>query len=268
MIRRTPIICAALLAVVFLGAGAAAPARASSPNAQMREALMAVRGLIDRAGAAAFFTYPVESRLRAGELGSSWWPTDPWTGHDMTPGAGRGHFRYRVSADRRDYRLIGYLDGGTVVLTGGMPKTIMLAYDHRSEEGINLIRQYIEDYAAGHTGVYPLPPDVDDDGAVGLEPLHRYWPSNPWDHFSMTQRAGRGSFSYAVASDRTSYTLRLHRALRHDYVLAGAMVMNPWQQLLTSLEDERTVHLYSGDYQAGITPSPAAPARDSGPSEP
>ena len=61
MIRRTLIIGAALLAAVLLGAGAAAPARASSPNAQMREALMAVRGLIDRAGAAFtdFLHYPV-----------------------------------------------------------------------------------------------------------------------------------------------------------------------------------------------------------------
>jgi hypothetical protein len=249
MIRRTVIIGAALLAAVLLSAGATAPARASSPNAQMRDALMAVRGLIDRAGAAAFFTYPLESRVRPGDLGRSWWPSDPWTGRAMTAGAGRGHFRYRVSADRRHYRLIGYLDGGIVVLTGGMPKTIMLAYDHRSEEGVNLIRQYIEDYAAGHAGVYPLPSDVDDDGAVGLEPLHRYWPSNPWDHFGMTQRADHGSFSYVVASDRTAYTLRLHRALRHDYVLTGATVMNPWQQLLTSLEDEsprRSAKLLAG----------------------
>jgi hypothetical protein len=260
MIRRTLIIGAALLAAVLLGAGAAAPARASSPNAQMREALMAVRGLIDRAGAAAFFTYPLESRVRAGDLGGSWWPADPWSGEAMTAGAGRGHFRYRVSADRRHYRLIGYLDGGAVVLTGGMPKTIMLAYDHRSEEGINLIRQYIEDYAAGHAGIYPLPSEVDDDGAVGLEPRHRYWPSNPWDHFSMTQRDDHGSFSYAVASDRTSYTLRLHRALRHDYVLTGATVMSPWQRLLSSLDDmilRRSGMIFSG-YATALT----------GPSEP
>ena len=44
---------------------------------------------------------------------------------------------------------------------------MMLAYDHRSEEGINLIRQYIEDYAAAHHGVYPAPADVAAGGAVG-----------------------------------------------------------------------------------------------------
>ena len=119
-----------------------------------------------------------------------------------------------------------------------MPRSIMLAYDHRSEEGINLIRQYVEDYAAAHDGVYPLPADVRADGAVGLEPQRRYWPSNPWDHFVMVQRGDRGSFAYAVAPDRSSYTLRLHRALKGDYVLTGAIVTSPWQQLLASLEDE------------------------------
>lgn len=342
MIRRTLILCAVLITAVCLGAGAAAPARAASPDAQMRDALMAIRGLIDREGATRYFTYPTRDRVRAGRLGGTWWPSDPWTGARMTSGVGRGHYRYRVSADRRRYRLVGYLGSGAVILTGGMPKSIMLAYDHRSEEGVNLIRQYVEGYAAMHDGVYPLPIEVSDDGAVGLEPQHRYWPSNPWDHANMAQRADHGSFSYQVAADRQSFTLRLHRALKNDYVLTGTTVTGPWQQLLTSLEDEilrrsgkilaayvgqyslqhagtlptiaamapaaavgaahadwpqdptsgaamqpgaapgaysyspgaagaytLTVHLHSGDFQAGgVAPSPAAPARSSGTSEP
>ncbi len=339
MIRRTALILGvALLAAIWLGAGAAAPARASA-NAQMRDAVMGLRGLIDRVGAAHYFTYPTRSNVRAGHLDDPWWPVDPWTGGRMRPGASRGHYRYVVSADRRHYRLIGHLDGGTVVLKGGMPRTIMLAYDHRSEEGINLIRQYVEDYAAAHGGVYPLPAEVSDTGPVGSQPRHRYWPSNPWDHHNMTQRSDHGSFSYQVAADRTSYTLRLHRALKSDYVLTGTTATSPWQQLLTSLEDEilrrsgrilagyvgqwelqhagtlptvaelapapaaagsahadwprdpsggdairpgtgpgsytyapgdaaaytLTVHLHSGDFQAGGTaPSPAAPARSAG----
>ena len=35
---------------------------------------------------------------------------------------------------------------------------MMLAYDHRGEEGVNLIRQYIEDYAGTHDGRFPVPP--------------------------------------------------------------------------------------------------------------
>ena len=157
MIRRTLILCAVLLAAVCLGAGAAAPARAASPDAQMRGAIMAIRGLIDREGASSYFTYPARPNVRAGRLGGAWWPTDPWTGARLTPGHRPRPLPLHGQPDRRHYRLVGYLDGGAVVLTGGMPKSIMLAYDHRGEEGINLIRQYVEDYAAAHDGVYPLP---------------------------------------------------------------------------------------------------------------
>ena len=77
MIRRTLMLSAVLLAAVCLGAGAAAPARASSPNEQMREALLALRGLIDREGAARWFAYPTRSTVRYLHLGGSAWPTDP-----------------------------------------------------------------------------------------------------------------------------------------------------------------------------------------------
>ena len=54
----------------------------------------------------------------------------------------------------------------------------------------------------------------------------------------MAQRADRGSFSYEITPDGAAYTLRLHRDLKPDYVLAGATATDPWQQLLASLEDE------------------------------
>ena len=114
----------------------------------------------------------------------------------------------------------------------------MRAYDHRGEEGLNLIREYVEDHAARHDGLYPAPSDVEADGAVRLQPERRYWPSNPWDHRDMTQRGDRGSFSYTVSPDRSSYTLRLHRALKDDYVLHGSRGAGVWRHLLDTLEDE------------------------------
>jgi hypothetical protein len=251
MIRRTTLILGVtLLAAAWLGAGTAAPARAASPDDAMREAVMALRGLIDREGAAHFFEYPTRREVRSGSGLSSWWPSDPWTGRPLSPGAGAGHYRYTTTRDRRHYRLVGHLSGGrTIVVSGGMPRETVLAYDHRSEEGVNLIRQYIEDYAASHQGVYPAPSEVAAEGAVGTEPTRRYWPSNPWDHAMMTQRGDHGSFSYAVAPDGLSYTLSLHRALKHDYVLGGARVTSPWQVLLTRLEDRilrRDAHVLAG----------------------
>ena len=152
MIRRTLIFFAALLAATSIGVGATAPTRAASPNDEMRASILALRGLIDRAGAERYFTYPRRSSVRPGRLaGRALWPDDPWTGGDLRPGTSRGRYRYTVTPDRRRYRLVGYLDGGTVVLSGGMPRSIKRAYDHRGEEGINLIREYIEDYAAATT---------------------------------------------------------------------------------------------------------------------
>lgn len=240
MIRPSlAIMSAVLLAAVWLSAGAAAPARAASPESEMRAAVMALRGLIDREGAAHYFEYPRPSTVRPGYLTVGWWPADPWSGAALHPGTSRGHYQYSVTANRRRYRLVGFLGGGrTFVVSGGMPESIMLAYDHRGEEGINLIRGYVEEYAARHDGTYPLPSQVRGDGAVGNEPRHRYWPSNPWDHDDMAQRKDRGSFSYHVSVDRRSYTLRLHRALKRDYVLPGTTLKSPWQKLLTSLEDE------------------------------
>jgi hypothetical protein len=239
MIRRaTLILGVTLLAAVWMAVGAAAPARAASPDDAMREAVMALRGIIDRQGAARFFEYPTRREVRDGGGLGSWWPSDPWTGGPLRPGTGPGHYRYTTTRDRRHYRLVGYLgSGATVVVSGGMPREIALAYDHRSEEGINLIRQYIEDYAASHHGLYPAPADVAAGGAVGTEPARRYWPSNPWDHAMMTQRGDHGSFSYSVSPDRLSYALSLHRALKHDYVIGGVRVTSPWQVLLASLED-------------------------------
>ena len=75
-------------------------------------------------------------------------------------------------------------------------------------------------------------PRSSDDGAVGSEPQHRYWPSNPWDHHDMTQRADHGSFSYAVAADRhfvhaapaprSQGRLRAHGDDRHQPLAAAA----------------------------------------------
>ena len=166
LIRPASILGATVLAATCLAAVAAG---AASPNAQMRQAMLTLRGLIDRRGAERYFTYPKVRTVYPRRLvGSGAWPDDPWTGRDMLPGRTRGHYRYTVSPDRRRYRLVGYTDGGVVVLSGGMPTSIMRAYDHRGEEGLNLIRQYVEDHAARHDGLYPSPTEVSADGAVRL----------------------------------------------------------------------------------------------------
>ena len=77
----------------------------------------------------------------------------------------------------------------------------MLAYDHRSEEGINLIRQYVEDYAGAHDGVYPLPADVAATAPSASSPA-TLLAQQPLGPLVMAQRRDAGSFEYAIAPDR------------------------------------------------------------------
>ena len=87
MIQRICILAATLAAAALLVAGGATPARAGTPNDEMRDGIMALRGIIDREGAANFFLYPTRRQMLRSRLGDSWWPADPWTGTRMSPGA-------------------------------------------------------------------------------------------------------------------------------------------------------------------------------------
>jgi hypothetical protein len=235
------------LVVVGLSVAAARPpaARAAqSPTMAMKEAIVVIVGAIDRRGASRYFVYPTVSQVRRNGIPhAKMWPNDPWTGAPLTPGHTRGHYRYTVNRTRRHYRIVGYLGGGaTCVISGGMPKSAKLAYDHRGEEGLNLIRQYVEKWARSHGDLYPPAAEVSDDGSVGRE--GGYWPSNPWDHGDMKQRSDRGSFSYKVSDDNTSYTLRLHRSLKADYVLTGS---SPAAGTVSATDDSRARPLWRPD---------------------
>jgi hypothetical protein len=50
------------------------------------------------------------------------WPTNPYTGAPMAEGTNPGDFSYELSADGRSFRLVGYGEGGKIVIdlsTGG-----------------------------------------------------------------------------------------------------------------------------------------------------
>jgi len=224
--------------LVCLTAGSPATARATWRNDAMKDRVMLIRGLVDRAGATHHFRYPLPSQVCKARLAAAWWPANPWTGQPMFAGTSRGHYSYSVSSDRRAYRLVGYLGRSTFVVGGRIPDAIVLGYDHRGEEGLNLIRQYVEQWARAHSGLYPAAQDVARGGAVNRQPGCGYWPSNPWDHAAMAQRLDHGSFTYRVTASRSAYTLSLHRARKNDYKLTGASLTDPWQRLIVSLEDD------------------------------
>ena len=212
MIRRlTFIFSLALICGVALVARAAPVAARTPQDEQMKQAILVLRGYIDRAGSYAFWVFPEREDVAPGKLRPGGpWPKDPWTGGPITAGAGPGHYSYWVSGDNRTYRLAGYLSSGRYVLKGGMPGDIMLAYNHRTREGAALLQQYIELWARTHDGVFPAPEEVDRYRGVGTQLGMAYWPSNPWNHEPMRQGARRGRFEYVPAPDGSGYTLTMH----------------------------------------------------------
>jgi hypothetical protein len=193
-------------------AGATAPASAGTPqDEQMKQAILVLRGYIDRTGGYAWWVFPKPAEVRrGGGLDAPLWPRDPWTGGALSSGSGRGQFTYRVASDRRSYELTGYLSWGQYVVRGGMPGTIRIAYNHRTREGAALLQRYIELWALTNGGVYPIGDEIRRHGAVGEQPGMAYWPSNPWTHDPMTQGTRRGHFQYVRADDGSGYTLTMH----------------------------------------------------------
>lgn len=222
--RRALVVLVVLLGALVAGVAVHPPsARATTRDELMKTSLLALQGAIEKNGAARMFVYPHPNTVSpTGGLAIPFWPRDPWTGGRLTPGAARGHYEYVRAKDYRSYRLTGHLSGGrTFVVTGRMAHTPMLAYDHRGKEGLNLLFQYVKMWSRTHDGRLPTASMVSREGAVGGQRGGLLWPSNPWDHGAMEQRADRGSFGYVCSDDGKTFTLNLHQALKADYVLQG-----------------------------------------------
>jgi len=227
MVRRSIVLAIVTGACVLALACTVAPASASTPqDEQMKQAILVLRGYIDRTGGYAWWVFPKAAEVRwGGGLDAPLWPHDPWTGGALSRGTGRGQFTYWVSGDRRTYRLTGHLSSGKYVVTGGMPGTIRLAYNHRSCEGAALLQRYIELWALTNGGVYPLGEEVHRHGAVGEQPGMAYWPSNPWNHDPVTEGTRRGYFQYVRADDGSGYTLTMHLEWDKTMVLTNAAAL-------------------------------------------
>jgi hypothetical protein len=213
-----------VLAALVAGAALRPPsARATTRDELMKTSLLALQGAIEKDGAARMFVYPSAGSVApAGGLAIPFWPREPWTGRRLTPGRTLGHYAYVRSPEGRSYVLTAYLSGArTFVVKGRMGHTPMLAYDHRGREGLSLLFQYVKTWSRDHGGRLPTAEMVTREGAVGRQQRDLVWPSNPWDHGAMEQRADRGSFSYARSADGETFTLSLHRAIDEDYVLQG-----------------------------------------------
>ena len=231
-------IAAAVVAATAGALAASAHAATVSETRLLEERVLLLQGYIETHALRHYYVYPLVDDVRAGgALRSRVWPEDPWTGAPMSAGTSTGHYTYTVAADRRSYRLVGHLPDGAFVVTGAMPHVALTAYKHREQEGLSLIRQYVEEWAWRHGGIYPPAPEVARDAGVGAVRGTAMWPSNPWNHGPMGQSNAVGDFTYRVAADGSSYRLSLHIGATREWVLRSS-IAHLWREVRAGREGD------------------------------
>lgn len=203
--------------------GPSAKAPVTTEERLMKERILLLQGYIEAYALTHYYAYPGPGAVRrGGGLRAPLWPDDPWTGEPLRRGTEVGGFTYTVATDRRSYRLVGHLPGGDYEVKGAMPHTGEVAYRHREQEGLSLIRQYVVEWARRHGGLYPPAAEVSREGGVGALRDGGFWPSNPWNHGPMIQSHAVGDFGYEVAADRSWCRLTLHTSPTSDWTLECA----------------------------------------------
>jgi hypothetical protein len=131
--------------------------------------------------------------------------------------------------------------GVAAVLTGPLAASTPAppTKDRLVKERVLILQGYIERYAAAHELVYPAKTVVRYGGGLHA-PL---WPLNPFTGTRMAPGTARGTYTYTVAPDGSSYTLTGHLS-SGSYKVSGAAPgwlaadRSEWEQTALALKDE------------------------------
>jgi hypothetical protein len=240
--RRTIVVVLLAVCALLLGSAARPPAvraAAYSNTYLLRERLCLLQAYIERYANQHYSYYPTLAMVRPdGPLPAPLWPLNPWTGRAMKAGGSVGDYTYTPAANMLSYRLEARAPGGTLVLTGAVPRTRKMQADHRTREGLELVQQYIEMWARAHDDTYPPVAAVHEAGSVGQQAGIVYWPHNPWGHNPMAQSTEWGDFTYRVSAARDSYAITAHYSRGSTFTLRGATATSPWHRLRLALKDQ------------------------------
>ena len=105
--------------------------------------------------------------------------------------------------------------------------------DQQVQMNVLLLQGYINTQAEKNGFVYPARADVKKDGALSAP----VWPGNPWSGGTMTPGTAKGTYTYTVKADLSSYTLVGHLS-KGSYKVSGGVPK--W------LKDERDASTKSG----------------------
>lgn len=78
-----------------------------------------------------------------------------------------------------------------------------------SQADIQVLKEYVDEWAQAHAGVLPAADEMAPGGAVGA--THSWWPVAPWTNAPMAGGQDRGDFQFVENGDGT-YTLTVRKA--------------------------------------------------------
>jgi hypothetical protein len=240
------VIVAALAAAALALTSAVAAPRAGAVGFVDKQVIaggLLIQNAIGKYGTAHQFVYPPKAMVRKGgglpETGTIW-PSNPWTGKVMGPGASRGTYTYTLGAGGTSYRLTMHLSSGSYVFKGSLPawlKTertaaaadLRAARDQTAELGGRLLKGFVDQWGLLNNGSAPATAAVAADG--DLASFSGHWPYNPFTGQPMAASSAQGDYSYAQGTGG-AYSLAVRRSSGSAVDLSGTVP----QQVRTALE--------------------------------
>jgi hypothetical protein len=154
-------------------------------------------------------TFPPTGSLNAplGNYAFDYWPMNPWTGVDMAYSTNLGDYTYTQGAGT--YQIAGHLSDGTDYTVDDYWSTRVAGMrerfkDLQAQADVQVLKDYVDEWAQAHSGALPAAADLAASGAVGAP--HTWWPRSPWTNAAMVAGSYHGEFQYVDNGDGT-YTL-------------------------------------------------------------
>jgi len=232
-VNRRSVVVVLATAAILLAVAAAAPRQAHAVgfvDKQVQAGGLLLQNYINAYGMKHSFAFPARSMVKKGgglEDKTRIWPSNPWTGKLMAPGAKRGTYTYTLRNGGSAYSLTMHLSKGKYTFKGTLPTWLKNERNTASRQNLLLLQRYLDADKAAR-GDYPATGSLTPDAF----PSPTYvWPKNPWTGAAMKAGDGLGDFAYARigASD---FTLKVKLTsgwsdVFHPVALLGILTVAP-----------------------------------------
>ena len=209
MTRRTIVafLATAIFALLLAVAAPQPAAAVGFVDKQVQAGGLLIQNYINAYGMKHGFAFPARSMVKKGgglEDATRIWPSNPWTGKLMGPGAARGTYTYAPRNSGTAYTLTMHLSRGKYAFKGTMPTWLKAERNTAAKQNLLLLQRYLDAYRTAY-GDYPQTGSLTP--ATLASPIY-VWPTNPWTGAPMTASDALGDFSYTSISS-SDFTLNV-----------------------------------------------------------